>query len=182
MSTTPVPTHRLAPALALVLLLIPCRTWALDRVDAGLVGGVVRSLDGQTRRFGGIGEIRARVEGCENGFLCAANASFLGGYGVAGSGGFQQWMTLDVGFRFEPIALYWTFGASGLVAGYRGEDFEMGYFAPMVGSGVRFRNDDFTIVAEVHAAYLWRFVGEHVPIASMQIGVLLPFDADRDRS
>lgn len=174
--------HRLAPALVLALLLAPCPAWALDRIDAGLVGGVVRSFEGQASRNGGAGEIRARVEGCEDGFLCAANASFLGGYGVAGAGGFSQWMSLDVGFRFDPIALYWTFGASGIVAGYRGDDFELGHFAPMVGSGVRFRNDDFTILAEVHAAYLWRFVGQHVPVASLQVGILFPFDADRERS
>jgi hypothetical protein len=115
-----------------------------------------------------------RAEACEDGFLCAVNFSLLGGYGLDHAGGFQQWFTLDLGMRFDPVAVYSSIGFSGLLVDMDRDHLNVSYFSPRAGAGIRFDGGDFTILAEAHVSYLWRWFGDDLPVADAEIGFLIP--------
>ncbi|MBI2896933.1 MAG: hypothetical protein HYY06_25470 [Deltaproteobacteria bacterium] len=140
----------------------------------GVMGGLARSLEDSPRQ-GGLGSLRARFEHCEDGFICAVNLSLISGYGLKQAGGFQQWLTLDLGMRFDPIAVYSSVGFSGLIVDMDRESLNVSYFSPRAGAGMRFDAGDFSILAEGHVSYLWRWFGENLPVAGIEIGLLIPF-------
>lgn len=158
---------------SLAILAIAAPAAAEPNLRVGVLGGVARTLE-DAPRHGGLGHVRARLEGCEGPFLCAANLSLVGGYGLQQAGGFQQWVTFDIGMRLDPIAIYSTVGFSGMIADVDHERLNLSWFSPRAGAGVRVEMDDITIIAEAHVDYLWRWFGEDVPVAGLEIGFLLP--------
>jgi hypothetical protein len=158
---------------SLAILAIAAPASAEPNLRVGLLGGVARTLEDEPRH-GGLGHVRARLEGCEGPFLCAANISLVGGYGLEQAGGFQQWVTFDLGMRLDPIAVYSTVGFSGMIADVDHERLNLSWFSPRAGVGVRFDAGDITIIAEAHVDYLWRWFGDDVPVAGLEIGFLLP--------
>lgn len=161
----------LSTSLAILALAAPAA--ADPNLRVGLLGGVAQTLEDQPRH-GGLGHVRARLEGCEGPFLCAANISLVGGYGLENAGGFQQWVTFDLGMRLDPIAVYSTVGFSGMIADVDDDRLNLSWFSPRAGAGIRFDAGDVTIIAEAHVDYLWRWFGKDVPVAGIEIGFLLP--------
>ena len=164
---------RLSLTTSLLILAVSGTAAADPDLRVGLMGGVARTLE-DTPRHGGLGHVRARLEGCEGAFLCAANISLVGGYGLQQAGGFQQWVTFDLGMKLDPIAIYSTIGFSGMIADMDHERLNISWFSPRAGAGVRFDAGDITIIAEAHVDYLWRWFGDDVPVAGLEIGFLLP--------
>lgn len=164
---------RLFLTTSLLILAVAMPAAADPNLQVGILGGVARTLEDTPRR-GGLGHVRARIEGCEGPFLCAANISLVGGYGLQHAGGFQQWVTFDLGMKLEPIAVYSTIGFSGMIADVDQENLNLSWFSPRAGAGVRFDAGDITIIAEAHVDYLWRWFGRDVPVAGLEIGFLLP--------
>jgi hypothetical protein len=160
-------------SICLVILGAAGTASAEPNLRVGLLGGVARTLEDEPRQ-GGLGHIRVRHEGCESVFLCAVNASLVGGYGLPHAGGFQQWFTFDLGLRLDPIAIYSTVGFSGMIADMDREQLNVSWFSPRAGVGVRFDAGDIMVVAEAHVDYLWRWFGRDVPVAALEIGFLLP--------
>jgi len=158
---------------SLAILAVAAPAAAEPNLRVGLLGGVARTLEDEPRH-GGLGHVRARLEGCEGPFLCAANLSLVGGYGLKAAGGFQQWVTFDLGMRLDPIAIYSTVGFSGMIADVDHDRLNLSWFSPRAGAGVRFDAGDITIIAEAHVDYLWRWFGDDVPVAGLEIGFLLP--------
>lgn len=171
---------RLFLTTSLVILAIAGPASADPSLRVGLLGGVARTLE-DTPRHGGLGHVRARLEGCEGPFLCAANISLVGGYGLENAGGFQQWVTFDIGMKLDPIAVYSTVGFSGMIADMDRERLNLSWFSPRAGAGIRFDAGDVMIIAEAHVDYLWRWFGDDVPVAGLEIGFLLPTERRHDQ-
>lgn len=163
----------LSLATSLAILAVAAPAFADPSLRVGLMGGVARTLEDDPRQ-GGLGHVRARYEGCEGPFMCAANLSLVGGYGLPNAGGFQQWVTFDIGMKLDPIAVYSTVGFSGMIADIEDDRLNLSWFSPRAGAGVRFDAGDVTIIAEAHVDYLWRWFGDDVAVAGLEIGFLLP--------
>ena len=162
---------KLLVVAGVVLFSLPAAAQPSLRV--GLLGGVARTLE-DTPRHGGLGHLRAQIEGCEDGFLCAVNLSMVGAYGLENAGGFEQWVTFDLGLRMGPMAVYSLVGFSWVIADVDHDDLNISAFSPRAGAGVRVDLEDVTILAEAHVDYLWRWFGDDVPVAGLQVGFLLP--------